>query len=106
MQNLNGCHFPQVLNDDNGLQPDQRRRLFYLFMKLVKSAQVYPKSFELTGVNCKLAQPVNEGGYGSIYKGELQGHEVCVKAVRMYQVGIAKQKLRVRFPFLKFRTCY
>jgi hypothetical protein len=86
----------QGLDHSEILWPGERKQLLYLLCKIVKSAQIFPKAIELTGVECDLSQPIVEGGFGVIYKGKYQNQAVCVKAVRMYQVGAKKQALRVR----------
>ncbi|KXN85919.1 Glyceraldehyde-3-phosphate dehydrogenase 2 [Leucoagaricus sp. SymC.cos] len=72
--------------ESQGLSDIEQRRTLHLLRKIAKSAQVFPKRTELSGVDCNLADPINdEGGYGLIYKGAFRGQTVCVKAVRMYQ---------------------
>ncbi|KXN81665.1 PAB-dependent poly(A)-specific ribonuclease subunit PAN3, partial [Leucoagaricus sp. SymC.cos] len=61
----------------------ERRRILNLFRRIAKSAQVFPKCTELSGVQCNFAYPMNdEGGYGLIYKGTFNQQVVCVKVVR------------------------
>jgi hypothetical protein len=93
----------KVLEHSDILQPGERKRALHLLCKIAKSAQVFPKSIELTGVECNLNQSVNGGGFGEIDKGKFQGETVCVKAVRMYQVSAKKLALRVR-PYLRSRA--
>jgi hypothetical protein len=63
--------------------------------KLAELCQVYPKKFELDNVECDINEPVDGGGYGSIFKGTLNGQAVCIKAVRMYKSGAMRQALKV-----------
>ncbi|KXN90439.1 Serine/threonine-protein kinase HT1 [Leucoagaricus sp. SymC.cos] len=61
----------------------ERRRILNLFRRIAKSAQVFPKCTELSGVQCNFTYPMNdEGGYGLIYKGTFNRQAVCVKVVR------------------------
>ncbi|KXN90436.1 PAB-dependent poly(A)-specific ribonuclease subunit PAN3 [Leucoagaricus sp. SymC.cos] len=61
----------------------ERRRILNLFRRIAKSAQVFPKCTELSGVQCNFTYPMNdEGGYGLIYKGTFNQQAVCVKVVR------------------------
>ncbi|KAF5351067.1 hypothetical protein D9756_008439 [Leucocoprinus leucothites] len=84
----------KVLENDHDLPPDHRRQLLHLFSKTIKSAQVYPKSFQLMGVICNLAgHPKNGGGFGDIFIGKLQRQPVCVKAVRLYGGGAPAQEV-------------
>ncbi|KXN92018.1 Tip elongation aberrant protein 1 [Leucoagaricus sp. SymC.cos] len=75
----------EVLENQELLQSDtERQRILYLLRKILRSAQVFPKRSQLYGVKCNLADPISDiGGYGSIYKGSLEGQTVCVKAVRI-----------------------
>lgn len=63
----------------------ERRYLLDLLSKLAKSAQVYPKAFELSGVKCDLSRFDDGGACGVICRGDLGGRAVCVKAVRIVQ---------------------
>lgn len=74
----------------------ERKHVLRLVPKLAGNAQVYPRKYDLTGVECEVDQPVDGGGYGSIYKGTYNGQIVCVKAVRMYQTGAKMTDLKVR----------
>lgn len=75
----------QVLDDVGTLKADERKLVLSLLSKLAKSAQVFPACYELGGVVYSLNHPVNEGGYGCIYKGTYRGKDICIKAVRMYE---------------------
>ncbi|KXN85914.1 PAB-dependent poly(A)-specific ribonuclease subunit PAN3 [Leucoagaricus sp. SymC.cos] len=67
---------------------NERRRILHLLRKIVKSAQIFPKRTELSGVQCDLVHPINdEGGYGLIYQGTFEGQTVCVKAVRVFDTS-------------------
>ncbi|KXN83212.1 hypothetical protein AN958_01726 [Leucoagaricus sp. SymC.cos] len=71
-----------------------KRRVLRLLKKIVKSAQVFPKRTELSGVQCDLTDPSNNlGGYGLIYKGSFEGQTVCVKAVRFDESASKANKL-------------
>ncbi|KXN83223.1 Tip elongation aberrant protein 1 [Leucoagaricus sp. SymC.cos] len=75
----------EVLENQELLQSDaERRHILHVLRKILRSAQVFPKRSQLHGVKCNLADPIsNIGGYGRIYKGNLEGHAVCVKAVHV-----------------------
>ncbi|KXN83226.1 Tip elongation aberrant protein 1 [Leucoagaricus sp. SymC.cos] len=74
-----------VLESRESLQSDtDRRHVLHLLRKIARCAQVFPKQTELYGVQCNLADPINNiGSYGTIHKGVFEGHAVCVKAVRI-----------------------
>jgi hypothetical protein len=73
----------QALENDDGLFQRERKHLLNLLSRLTGSAQVYPKAFELRGVKCDLTSYDDAGAFGAIYKGDLGGRAVCVKAVRI-----------------------
>ncbi|KXN87575.1 PAB-dependent poly(A)-specific ribonuclease subunit PAN3 [Leucoagaricus sp. SymC.cos] len=53
---------------------NERRRILNLLRKIVKSAQIFPKRTELSGVQCDLIHPISdEGSYGLIYQGTFEG---------------------------------
>ncbi|KXN83217.1 Tip elongation aberrant protein 1 [Leucoagaricus sp. SymC.cos] len=71
-----------------------KRHVLQLLKKIVKSAQVFPKRTELSGVQCDLTDPSNNlGGYGLIYKGNFEGQTVCVKAVLFDESALKANKL-------------
>ncbi|KAJ3565872.1 hypothetical protein NP233_g7362 [Leucocoprinus birnbaumii] len=74
-----------ILDDGIAPDPDRRKRVLSLLSSLAKSAQVFPSSCELKGVNCDLNRVLNEGGFGLICKGEYQGKAVSVKVIRLYE---------------------
>ncbi|KAJ3574256.1 hypothetical protein NP233_g1894 [Leucocoprinus birnbaumii] len=76
------------------LSDTERRHTLRLLCKIAKQAQVYPKSCELSGVHCSLTRPMNEGGFGCIYKGDFRDKAVCVKAVRIYARKDNRRTLR------------
>ncbi|KXN92901.1 hypothetical protein AN958_08045, partial [Leucoagaricus sp. SymC.cos] len=85
----------QALESQELLHSDtDKRRVLRLLKKIVKSAQVFPKRTELSGVQCDLTDPSNNlGGYGLIYKGSFEGQKVCVKAVRFDESASKANKL-------------
>ncbi|KXN83965.1 hypothetical protein AN958_00609 [Leucoagaricus sp. SymC.cos] len=86
----------KALENDVVIQSStQRKHLLHLLAKIAKSSQVFPKRFEITGVQCDVtATPVNEGGYGYIFKGAYENQVVCVKAVKIYGSGVRDKALR------------
>ncbi|KAF5351104.1 hypothetical protein D9756_008399 [Leucocoprinus leucothites] len=85
----------KVLGSDHDLPLDQRRRLLHLFTKIIKSAQVYPKSFLLTGVMCSLAgiPRGRGGGFGEIFVGKLKCQPVGVKVVHLHKNGTTPKEI-------------
>jgi hypothetical protein len=73
----------------------RRRHALHFLSNLVKSAEVFPKSLELEGVQCNLTKYVTWGGSAFIYKGEHEGNPICVKAVQFASRGADNIKKRV-----------
>ncbi|KXN84112.1 Serine/threonine-protein kinase HT1 [Leucoagaricus sp. SymC.cos] len=73
----------EILEDKGEVELKETKHITHLLSKLAKSAQVYPKQLELSGVMSDLAQYMNEGGYGSIFKGNFEKWDVCLKTVRL-----------------------
>ncbi|KAJ3551572.1 hypothetical protein NP233_g13059 [Leucocoprinus birnbaumii] len=84
----------KLLDERDHVSLRERRHIFHLLSKLAKSAQVFPRSLEITGVQCDLTAPLTEGGFGYIYKGEYKGEAICVKAARLYERGVNTQTLK------------
>ncbi|KAJ3552602.1 hypothetical protein NP233_g12842 [Leucocoprinus birnbaumii] len=91
LENLEGedaqiiVDFLDRLLDDEDLEKRKKKKIIHLLSSIAKSAKVFPKSLEIPNVQCDLSSPVAEGGYGIIFRGNQQGHQVCVKAIRMYE---------------------
>jgi hypothetical protein len=74
----------------------ERKRILRIIPKLAQLARVFPRKYELTSVECDIGQPVDWGGYGTVYKGTLNGQAVGIKTVRVYKTGVRKTALKVR----------
>jgi len=55
-----------------------------------------PESYSPTGVTLSDTIHHISGGFADIWKGELDGHQVCVKAIRTQPVANLKKINRVR----------
>jgi len=72
---------------------------------------ILPSSYTLSSSLINIGrQPLASGGSGDIYKGTLNGLEVCVKRVRVYSKEGPKKATRVchqrhHFPCLPLLTC-
>lgn len=73
----------KLLDDPASLSDSEKITVLHLLSKLVKSAQVFPRSLELTNVQCDFSNPFNEGGSGNIYRGICKGQSVCLKTARV-----------------------
>ncbi|KAF5358454.1 hypothetical protein D9756_001180 [Leucocoprinus leucothites] len=76
-----------VLEEETGLDHIERKCILSLLSKIVKSAQVYPQSFELSNIECYFNEPISSGGFGDIYKGKLGGKVVCLKVPSSIRYG-------------------
>ncbi|KAG6916553.1 hypothetical protein DXG01_006379 [Tephrocybe rancida] len=62
-----------------------RRSLIVAMQRLSTKSGCYPECYELKGVVQEGQHPVAAGGFADIYKGDFQGHTVCIKVIRIYQ---------------------
>ena len=63
-------------------------------MKLSRASGLYPECLVLKGVHME-GHPVAGGGYGDVYKGLLQGKQIAVKVLRIYQDSDLVKLLKV-----------
>ena len=64
--------------------------------KVSPSQGVLPKSYFPTGVTLSDTVPYSPGGFADIWKGELDGNQVCVKAFRTQTAANRDNIKRVR----------
>ena len=61
---------------------DANRRARRLMFKIVMKLPIIPRSLYVTGVNVKVDRDyINHGGFGFVFKGELRGTLVALKAL-------------------------
>ncbi|KXN89024.1 Ribosomal protein S6 kinase alpha-3 [Leucoagaricus sp. SymC.cos] len=72
-----------------------KKRVLDLLCALAKAAQVFPKCYEVSGVQLVLGTPEYSGGYGDIYKGKYRGHSVGIKVPRALQPGETDSLLKL-----------
>ncbi|KXN81688.1 hypothetical protein AN958_03935 [Leucoagaricus sp. SymC.cos] len=89
-----------------GCAVGERRPILHLLSRLAKSAQVFPKYFELPEVRCEFGKPRHEGGYGLVYQGKFRGQVVCVKAVRQFQRSGDESVQYMRVSLCLKTTCH
>jgi hypothetical protein len=63
-------------------------------MKLSKASGLYPECLVLKCVDME-RDPVAVGGYGDVHKGLLQGEQIAVKVLRLYQKADLVKLLKV-----------
>ena len=64
-------------------------------MKLSRASGLYPECLILKGVDME-EDPVAQGSYGDVHKGQLQGKKIAVKVLRIYQDSNRDKLLKVR----------
>ncbi|KAJ3559193.1 hypothetical protein NP233_g11329 [Leucocoprinus birnbaumii] len=86
----------EILSDGDALSNTERKHVVALLAKIAAFAQVFPRKRELQGIECDFSHPENEGAFGLIYKGRLQGQgqRLCIKAVRMYEKQDSREMLK------------
>ena len=61
---------------------DANRRARRLMFKIVTKSPIIPRSLYVTGVNAKVDRDyINHGGFGFVFKGDLRGAPVALKAL-------------------------
>ncbi|KIM77961.1 hypothetical protein PILCRDRAFT_607034 [Piloderma croceum F 1598] len=53
-------------------------------LKLCRASGLYPESLALKGIEME-RHPVDNGGYGDVYKGQLHGRKLAIKVLKVYQ---------------------
>lgn len=64
--------------------PELKKCIVHLLIKLSRASGLYPRSLVLEGVT-RNDYPVARGGYGEVHRGEFQGREVAVKVLKIYK---------------------
>lgn len=60
--------------------PDANRRARRLMLKMIKMVPVMPSSLFVEGVNANVhCYPIGSGGFGLVFKAELEGNPVALK---------------------------
>lgn len=84
--------FRKTLHEAEFLMGDERKRVLSLLCKLAQSAYVFPRCYELQGVQYNPLKPLGGGGYADVFKGEYENRVICLKIVRL---GSKHDKLRM-----------
>jgi hypothetical protein len=63
-------------------------------LKLCRASGLYPESLALKGIEME-RHPVDNGGYGDVYKGQLHGRKIAIKALKVYQSSNLTKLLKV-----------
>ncbi|KAF9644383.1 kinase-like protein [Thelephora ganbajun] len=67
--------------------PSLKNRCFRVLRKVSHSRGILPKSYYLAGVTLSDIIPYGSGGFMDVWKGQLDEHQVCVKALRTQSAG-------------------
>ena len=66
---------------------------------------ILPTSYTISSQSLTIdAVPIDAGGFGDIYKGELDGLTVCAKRVKVYSTDGSQKGKKVRCPVVPFHT--
>ncbi|KAG6908624.1 hypothetical protein DXG01_003949 [Tephrocybe rancida] len=74
--------FQQVL-DIPGIHLSLRERFIVAIQQISARSGLYPTCYELKDVVQDGEHPQSSGGFADIYKGDFQGHVVCLKTIRL-----------------------
>lgn len=82
----------QELRETNVLENEKRRYLFSLFCEFATSGQVFPRSFQLSGIQCTSEIAYRESGLAIVYKGIHRGSDqaVAIKAIKKLDIEILR----------------
>lgn len=64
-------------------------------LQLAKQSGLYPDCMSLRDVQKQGKNGVDWGAFGDIWKGELEGHAVAIKVMRVFQVSNVNAVLKV-----------
>ena len=76
--------------------PNMKNRCFKLLRKVSPTHGILPNSYFLPGVTLSDTTPYAAGGFADIWKGQRDGNQVCVKALRTQTPVNLKKIKRVR----------
>ncbi|KXN80646.1 Mitogen-activated protein kinase kinase kinase 12 [Leucoagaricus sp. SymC.cos] len=85
----------KVLDEKDHIDCIEAKHILSLVRVIAKNFRIFPAGCELNEVQCDLSNPLTEGGYANIIKGEYKGQLICVKAVRLCSAGDNTTSLRV-----------
>ncbi|KXN90844.1 Serine/threonine-protein kinase HT1 [Leucoagaricus sp. SymC.cos] len=74
-----------VLHEDGILEGGTGKQMLRLFTKLARSANVFPRCYELKGVELEMTKPQDGGGFADIYRGKCGKQSICLKVVRSFR---------------------
>ena len=67
--------------------PSLKNRCFRVLRKVSPTHGVLPRSYFLPGITLSDAIAYVSGGFADVWKGQLDGNQVCVKAFRTQRLG-------------------
>ena len=73
-----------------------KNRCFKILRKVSPAHGILPKSYHLPQVTLTDTIPYASGGFADIWKGQLDGHQVCIKAFRTQAAAYLDKIKRVR----------
>jgi hypothetical protein len=71
-----------------------KRHYAKALLSLSRASGLYPDSLAVKGIEVE-KYPIDRGAFGDVYKGQLQGRFVAVKALRIYQTSDLVKLLKV-----------
>lgn len=83
------------LLDVSTLEAKFRHNLIVATQRLAKITGFYPICFSLHNVRHVIDYPFAGGSFANIHRGTFEGHRVCLKAIRLYQVSQVNYLLKV-----------
>ncbi|KAF9449296.1 kinase-like protein [Macrolepiota fuliginosa MF-IS2] len=78
------CFWKVLRESSTILTTGEQRRTLSTLCKLAKKASVFPRCYELKGIQYS-PRLLDGGSFGDVYKGEYKNQVICVKAIRMFE---------------------
>ncbi|KXN80602.1 putative serine/threonine-protein kinase drkC [Leucoagaricus sp. SymC.cos] len=86
----------KVLNERHDVNTDEAKQILSVIRMVATSIRVYPTSCKLDGVVCNFSDPLTSRGFADIFRGQYQGHAVCVKKVYLDVTGDNTSRVRAQ----------
>jgi hypothetical protein len=79
---------------DFPMEPQYKSRHVKALLKLSRASGLYPECFTLKNIEME-NHPVDNGGYGDVYRGRLHGRKIAVKVLKVYQTSDLTRLVKV-----------
>jgi len=81
---------PQQVINTVDLDPPRKKQFVRALIKLTRSSSCYPECVVMRDVVKNGDTPVARGGFGDVWKGVLQGHDIAIKEIRVNATDLSR----------------